>query len=278
MIRRAGRATNSAFRWCGKPYAPRPALEHGRRRAGPAPRELHGPASAAMEKAIAEATAVRQPRGVVLDLRGNPGGLFRQAVMMADAFLSEGEIVSLRGRTAANQRTWQADPAELLAGVPMVVLIDGALRVGLGARRRGAPGKRPRDRHGAAELRQGQRPDHRLAGRRQGRAAPDHRALSRSVRTQRAAYGRRPRHRARCRACKYHVARRREADRAQALPGADEPLPPKARVEQSRCAAAQANADPALACALVFLDAGGIEPFLAALDAERSGNRLDLER
>jgi carboxyl-terminal processing protease len=60
-------------------------------------------------------------------------------------------------------------------------------------------------------------------------------------------------------------ARRREADRAQALPGADEPLPPKARVEQSRCAAAQANVDPALACALAFLDAGGIDTFLKSV-------------
>ena len=61
------------------------------------------------------------------------------------------------------------------------------------------------------------------------------------------------------------AAGRREAERAQALPGADEPLAPKARVEQSRCAAAQANADPALACALAFLDAGGIDTFIAAL-------------
>jgi carboxyl-terminal processing protease len=86
-----------------------------------------GSVPAAMEKAIAEATAIRQPRGVVLDMRGNAGGLFRQAVMMADAFLGEGEIVSLRAR-AANRRTWQADPVELLAGVPMVVLIDGRSR------------------------------------------------------------------------------------------------------------------------------------------------------
>src|SRR4029077_14661388 len=73
-----------------------------------------GPASAAMEKAITEATATRPPRGFVLDLRGNGGGLFRQAVRTADAFLSEGDIVSLRDR-AANRRTWHADAAELLA-------------------------------------------------------------------------------------------------------------------------------------------------------------------
>jgi len=84
-----------------------------------------GSVSAAMEKAIAEASATRQPRAVVLDLRGNPGGVFRQAVATADAFLGEGEIVSLSGRNPANRRTWHADAAELLAGVPMVVLIDG---------------------------------------------------------------------------------------------------------------------------------------------------------
>ncbi|MDB5941062.1 MAG: ctpA, partial [Ramlibacter sp.] len=50
--------------------------------------------------------------------------VLREAVQIADAFLSEGEIVSLRGRTPSNQRTWQADANELLAGVPMLVLID----------------------------------------------------------------------------------------------------------------------------------------------------------
>jgi carboxyl-terminal processing protease len=63
---------------------------------------------------------------------------------------------------------------------------------------------------------------------------------------------------------------RREADRPQALPGADEPLPPKARVEQSRCAPPRKDADPALACALAFLQAGGIETFLAALEPSES--------
>jgi carboxyl-terminal processing protease len=57
--------------------------------------------------------------------RGNPGGMFREAVKVADAFLSSGEIVSLRGNSSARNRSWQADPGELLAGVPMVVLIDG---------------------------------------------------------------------------------------------------------------------------------------------------------
>jgi hypothetical protein len=58
---------------------------------------------------------------------------------------------------------------------------------------------------------------------------------------------------------------RREADRPQALPGADEPLPPLARVEQSRCPLPRPELDPALACALDFVRAGAIDPFLAML-------------
>jgi len=83
-----------------------------------------GATSASLAQAIADATAVRQPRAVVLDLRGNPGGLLREAVKVADTFLAEGEIASMRGSTPARQRSWQADADELLAGVPMVVLID----------------------------------------------------------------------------------------------------------------------------------------------------------
>jgi carboxyl-terminal processing protease len=83
-----------------------------------------GAVSASLAQAIAEATAASPPRAVILDLRGNPGGLLREAVRVADAFLTQGEIVSLRGASPARQRAWQADADELLAGVPMVVLID----------------------------------------------------------------------------------------------------------------------------------------------------------
>ena len=83
-----------------------------------------GPVSTAMEQAITEATATTQPKALMLDLRGNPGGLLREAIRIADAFLDKGEIVSLRGSTPARQRAWQADATQLLAGVPMVVLID----------------------------------------------------------------------------------------------------------------------------------------------------------
>jgi carboxyl-terminal processing protease len=80
--------------------------------------------SASLEQAVVRAAAERSPRAVVLDLRGNPGGLFREAVRISDAFLGAGDIVSLRGNTPGRDRTWQADANELLPGVPMVVLID----------------------------------------------------------------------------------------------------------------------------------------------------------
>lgn len=80
--------------------------------------------TSALQQAVADAAASGAPRGVVLDLRGNPGGLLREAVTLADAFLNQGDIVSLRGRTPNSQRSWKADPAELLPGVRLVVLID----------------------------------------------------------------------------------------------------------------------------------------------------------
>ena len=83
-----------------------------------------GAVETAVAQAVAEATAKAQPKAVVLDLRGNPGGLLREAVKLADAFLAQGEIVSLHGGASTRQRNWIADPGELLAGVPMVVLVD----------------------------------------------------------------------------------------------------------------------------------------------------------
>lgn len=233
-----------------------------------------GSVSAAMEKAIAEATVTRQPRGVVLDMRGNGGGLFRQAVLTADAFLGEGVIVSLRGRTASEQRTWQADAAELLAGVPMVVLIDGrsasaselvaaALQENgratiMGQRTFGKGSVQSILSLGTEKgaLRLTTSLYHGPSGRSVQRTGvgPDIELVAAPGNTA--------------------GVRRREADQPHALPGADEPLPPKARVEQSRCAPAQVNVDAALACALAFLDAGGIETFLVALEpAESSAAR-----
>ncbi len=83
-----------------------------------------GAISASLATAIAEASKERQPRALVLDLRGNPGGLLHESVKVADLFLGKGEIVALHGAQGVRQRVWQADADELLAGVPMVVLVN----------------------------------------------------------------------------------------------------------------------------------------------------------
>ena len=65
-------------------------------------------------------------RGVVVDLRNNPGGLLDQAIEVSDAFLDGGEVVSTRGRQAEDVQRYNARRGDDLAGVPVVVLINGA--------------------------------------------------------------------------------------------------------------------------------------------------------
>jgi len=62
-------------------------------------------------------------KGIVLDLRRNPGGVLSSAVTMADGFLDDGLIVSTRGR-AENQLEYTAKPGQWLEGVPVVILVD----------------------------------------------------------------------------------------------------------------------------------------------------------
>ena len=63
--------------------------------------------------------------GYVLDLRNNPGGLLNQAIMVSDAFLDKGEIVSTRGRTESDGERFNAEMGDLTGGKAMVVLING---------------------------------------------------------------------------------------------------------------------------------------------------------
>jgi carboxyl-terminal processing protease len=68
------------------------------------------------------------PKGLILDLRNNPGGLVDQAVYVADAFLSQGAVVLTRGRTERESARYDAHPDDLdrlIADVPLVVLING---------------------------------------------------------------------------------------------------------------------------------------------------------
>lgn len=65
------------------------------------------------------------PKGLVLDLRSNPGGLLDQAVAVSDMFLEGGEIVSTRGRRARDTLREMGSPGDQLSGKPIVVLING---------------------------------------------------------------------------------------------------------------------------------------------------------
>lgn len=63
-------------------------------------------------------------KGVVLDLRNNPGGLLDQAIAVSDAFLDRGEIVSTRERDPLNTKRYSARKGDLAEGLPIVVLIN----------------------------------------------------------------------------------------------------------------------------------------------------------
>jgi carboxyl-terminal processing protease len=62
-------------------------------------------------------------KGVVLDLRSNPGGVLMPAVTIADGFLDGGLIVTTRGR-AENQLEYTAKPGQWLKDIPVVILVD----------------------------------------------------------------------------------------------------------------------------------------------------------
>jgi carboxyl-terminal processing protease len=62
--------------------------------------------------------------GLVLDLRNNPGGLLDQAIAVSDDFIEQGEIVSTRGRDPKAGQRFNAEAGDLIAGLPMVVLIN----------------------------------------------------------------------------------------------------------------------------------------------------------
>jgi carboxyl-terminal processing protease len=64
-------------------------------------------------------------KGIVLDLRNNPGGLLDQAVELVDIFVDKGKIVSQKGRHESDDKTYSATSSSTLTKVPLVVLING---------------------------------------------------------------------------------------------------------------------------------------------------------
>jgi carboxyl-terminal processing protease len=64
-------------------------------------------------------------KGVVLDLRGNSGGLLKQSVKVADLLLTQGKIISTQGRHADSLHQYEAGGRDLAIGLPVAVLVDG---------------------------------------------------------------------------------------------------------------------------------------------------------
>jgi len=64
-------------------------------------------------------------KGLVLDLRSNPGGVLSAAVSVTDAFLKKGVIVYTEGRLDDAKLKFNAKPTDILNGAPIVVLVDG---------------------------------------------------------------------------------------------------------------------------------------------------------
>ncbi|MFA5460626.1 MAG: S41 family peptidase [Sulfurimonas sp.] len=82
------------------------------------------------KKVVADvAKAIKQKKattkGIILDLRNNPGGLLDQAVGLVDIFVDSGDIVSQKGRNKADDESYSAKASNTLTKVPLVVLING---------------------------------------------------------------------------------------------------------------------------------------------------------
>jgi carboxyl-terminal processing protease len=75
--------------------------------------------------AKAEREMGRGLKGIILDLRGNPGGLLDQAVSVADLFISRGRIISTKGRHPDSDQIFDATPGALASSTPLAVLVNG---------------------------------------------------------------------------------------------------------------------------------------------------------
>jgi carboxyl-terminal processing protease len=64
-------------------------------------------------------------KGLILDLRNNGGGLLNQSIKVADLFLAEGTILSIKGRNNKNTKVFNATHSSVERNYPMVVLING---------------------------------------------------------------------------------------------------------------------------------------------------------
>ena len=85
-----------------------------------------GTTTAELLKALEKMETAEVPlRGLILDLRNNGGGLLNQSIKVADLFLDEGAILSIKGRNNKNTKVFNATHSSVERKYPLVVLING---------------------------------------------------------------------------------------------------------------------------------------------------------
>ena len=84
-----------------------------------------GTAAAFQAQLAAGLAANPQPRGIIIDLRGNRGGLLEQAVTVADSLIPRGTIASTTGRDRDATQIWRATGQSMAGSLPIAVLVDG---------------------------------------------------------------------------------------------------------------------------------------------------------
>jgi len=79
-----------------------------------------------LEKALGELEHTEVPlKGLILDLRNNGGGLLNQSIKVADLFIDDGDILSIKGRNKKNTKVFRATQSEIKRTYPIVLLING---------------------------------------------------------------------------------------------------------------------------------------------------------
>jgi carboxyl-terminal processing protease len=76
-------------------------------------------------EAVKKAKATSGLKGIILDLRGNPGGLLDQGLAVADVFIAQGKLLTTRGRHPDAYHVYEAKGGDPGEGLPLVVLVDG---------------------------------------------------------------------------------------------------------------------------------------------------------
>ena len=83
--------------------------------------------AASLKRAVADIAQEIGPRlkGLIIDLRDNPGGLLNQSVAVSNLFLTHGRVVSTNGRHPDSHQFFEANGDDITDGKPIVVLVDG---------------------------------------------------------------------------------------------------------------------------------------------------------